>query len=167
MRLLRFKPGTAEGNILEAWWRDLQQHRGERAVLRRCQNLTEVVLTPSFHRLCHPLTLLPETTVQQEGLPCVAALAARVVEISSSNEPISLPRQMALASGDRKAAVSELRFRRLLQCRDREELFPALGRILRLLGHRTDLYSLAQGVYCWGDPIRREWAYDYFGVSST
>ncbi len=59
--------------------------------------------------------------------------------------------------------LSELRFRRLLQYERINDLFPALRRVVYLLGGNINLYSLANSVYFWGDRQRQEWAYAYYG----
>jgi CRISPR system Cascade subunit CasB len=150
---------SAGREILFTWWRGLEQDKGGRAALRRCHTLTEVVLVPAYHGLYRPLLALPELYWQRDRLPAVAALAA-MVEVWESGLP-SLPGQMSQKLGERKW-VSELRLRRLLQCQEPEELFQALRRVVRLLDHRVDILSLADGVHDWGDRTRKEWAFDYY-----
>jgi CRISPR system Cascade subunit CasB len=70
---------------------------------------------------------------------------------------------MARRKGD-SALVSELRFRRLLQC-DRKKLYGSLIRILRLLDDTADLYDLAESVYFWGESVKKIWAYAYFPLA--
>jgi CRISPR system Cascade subunit CasB len=57
--------------------------------------------------------------------------------------------------------VSELRFRRLIQ-RDRNDLYPAMIRAIRMLGKQVNIYDLAASTYYWGDQVKRRWAFDYF-----
>ena len=147
--------------ILFTWWRGLEQDKGGRAELRRCHTLTEVVLLPVYHGLYQPLMALPEHHWRRERLPAVAALVA-MVDVWESGLP-SLPEQMSQKVGERKL-VSDLRFRRLLQCQEPEELFQSLRRVVRLLNHRVDMFSLADGVHDWGDRLRKEWALDYYAT---
>lgn len=146
-------------DVLLSWWRGLERDKGGRAALRRCHTLSEVMLEPSYHALCRELHALPEVKWDLERLAAVAALAALVEEWPEGIE--SLPTQMARKVGDRKV-VSELRFRRVLQCQEPEELFQSLRRIIRLLDKRVDLPDLVAAVHDWGDRTRKEWAYAYF-----
>ncbi|MBF0180641.1 MAG: type I-E CRISPR-associated protein Cse2/CasB [Magnetococcales bacterium] len=151
---------TAEGREpLLAWWRGLERDKGGRAALRRCHTLAEVVLVPAYHELYQDLKQLPEVWWNRERLPAVAALVAMVGEFSHEIPP--LPEQMARMIGDRKL-VSELRFRRLLQCQEPEDLFQSLRRVVRLLDRRVNIPELAAGIHGWGDSIRKEWAYTYY-----
>ncbi|MBF0162473.1 MAG: type I-E CRISPR-associated protein Cse2/CasB [Magnetococcales bacterium] len=164
---LRFESGKAAGEILSRWRRGLDENRGSRAGLRRCANLTQVVLEPAFHRLCQDLSALPGITIRRERLPAVVLLVA-VAEWQEGEgeqgERPSLPRQMGLPGEGNRSPVSELRFRRLLQCQEQGDLTQEMRRILGVLGQKVDIYGLANAVYHWGDGVRKEWAYAYFGA---
>ena len=58
--------------------------------------------------------------------------------------------------------VSHLRFRKMLECQNREDLFPLLRRMIRKLDKKVDIYHLADDLYWWGDRRKREWAHDYY-----
>lgn len=52
--------------------------------------------------------------------------------------------------------------RRLLEADDRDDLHAQLSTALRLLKGAAPLGDLAQGIYFWGDNVRRRWATDYY-----
>lgn len=160
---LRFDKDSSELQALVTWWQALNENRGDRAELRRCGSLAEVVFTPAYHRLRH--VLCRYGTVHDDGLALVVGLAARVKSNVVDN---AVAEQMATGKTDGSARVSGLRFRRLLKVKEQEELFTSMTRIIALLGGMVNLQSLAQSVYRWNDPyadIRKKWAFDYYSKS--
>lgn len=158
--------------ILRAWWKGLEDDKGERAALRRAANLTGIMLSPAFHRLLSELrrTGFGISDGRYPKLAAIAGLAARV----KSEDDESLAKSMgSSASGGGKATVSELRMRHLLACDDIEELHTLLRRALALLDNRANLADLATTVWNWvpmdeklpNDP-RRQMAYDYYAAAS-
>ncbi len=144
------------------WWNDLaDKHPGERAALRRCGTLTEIVFIPAYHRLY--AVLAPLGWRDELGVAAIAGLASLVRQDLPA---ASVAQQMAQAKpGSTNARISGLRFRRLLKHRSHEELFPALGRIVRSLDGRINLGDLAESAYWWNDRTRRRWAFDYYDTA--
>ncbi|HDR47205.1 MAG TPA: type I-E CRISPR-associated protein Cse2/CasB [Geoalkalibacter subterraneus] len=159
---LRFEDDSPEMQVITAWWQDLDDNRGDRAELRRCSTLAEVVFTPAYHRL--RLALLKFGPVKADSLALVAGLAARVKNNVPGN---TLAEQMATGKADGSARVSGLRFRRLLKVKGQEELFPAMTRVLALLGGAVNLQSLAGSAYYWNDKTRKKWAFEYYSQSPS
>lgn len=159
---LRFDKDSPEQQALDAWWRSLDDNRGDRAELRRCGTLAEVAFTPAYHRLRQAVCRCG--AVHDEGLALVAGLAARVKgDVVGS----TVAEQMATGKADGSARVSGLRFRRLLKMKGQEELFTAFGRIIALLGGAVNLQSLAQSMYFWNDRTRKQWAFDYYSKAPS
>jgi CRISPR system Cascade subunit CasB len=158
---LQFKPETDAGKVLHNWWSELEENKGDRAALRRCGESVAVVFVPAYHDLYEELKRCGQTN--ESRLPAVAGLLAHVKSLLPGR---ILAEQMANPKGPGSTAptVSELRFRRLLQCQTPEELFPALRRVVSLLNEQVNIYSLADSVYWWGDAMRRRWAYAYYGA---
>jgi CRISPR system Cascade subunit CasB len=165
------KPDDPSFAILRAWWKGLEDDKGERAALRRAENTTEVVLSPAFHRLLNELRRagFGISEARYQKLAAIAGLVARI----KGEEGESLAKSMGTPrSGGSKAAVSELRMRRLLACNDIEELYTLLRRALALLDNRANLADLAATVWNWvpmdekrpKDP-RRQMAYDYYAAA--
>lgn len=158
---LRFDKDSPELYALIAWWRSLNDNRGDRAELRRCGTLAEVAFTPAYHRLRQAVCRYG--AVHDDGLAVMAGLAAKVKNNTTDN---TVAEQMATGKGD-SAKVSGLRFRRLLKVKDQEELFTAFGRVIALLGESVNLQSMAQSVYFWNDITRKQWAFDYYSKAPS
>lgn len=155
----RNRPEALEA--VKTWWEILRVNPGARAGLRRCHDLTEIFFQPAFHELRKRLGLGHEGSSREgHGLAAVAALAANV-DFASISTPIAM--QMAGRPPESKA-VSELRFRRLLQCQSHAELFPLLLRAIKILDRSVNLGSLIEGTFHWDDRIRQTWAMDYYSA---
>ena len=162
---LRFDKDSPEQQALVAWWRELDNNRGERAALRRSAALAEVAFSPAYHRL--RLAVGRFGAVDYEGLALVAGLAARV---KIDGEGSTIAEQMATGKVDGSARVSGLRFRRLLKVKENEVLFSSMTRIIALLGGTVNLQSLARSVYLWDDryiDIRKKWAFEYYSKATN
>jgi len=159
---LRFRGDSPEIQTLTSWWRGLAEERGERAILRRCGTLSEVVFSPAYHRLRTSVARIGY--VDDEGLALVAGL---VVQVKNDNNFGTIAEQMATGKPDGSARLSGLRFRRLLKVKGREELFSAMSRVIALLGSNVNLQSLAQSVYFWNDRTRKQCAFDYYSKAPS
>lgn len=144
--------------VLLDWWKGLDQARGDRAELRRAATSMEVAFCPAFHQLLQSLRRFGSPA------PGSVVVAAGVLAHVKEHDPANLfAAQMAAPkTGSDRARVSGLRFRRLLQIADREELYQPLIRTVRLLGSQANIFSLANDIYCWGDNVRKNWAYAYY-----
>lgn len=159
---LSFRKDSPEKQILLEWWRKLEDNRGDRAELRHCKNLIEVAFTPAYHRL--RLELMQYGNVDNEGLALVAGLLSHVKPPNDGTAKFA--EQMAQSKNTSESAkVSGLRFRRLLKIKTKDKLFPALIRIISLLGNSANLISLAESVYYWNENTRKKWAFDYYSKS--
>ena len=157
---LQFRSDNETGRVLYTWWTSLEDNKGDRAALRRCRLPLEALFIPAYHHLHRDLTR--HDSINDRRLPAVAALLAHVKEERIENEfavQMAAPR-----SGGDTPRLSELRFRRLLQCQTLDDLFPALRRVVHLLDGHVDIYSLADSVYWWGENMRRRLAYAYYGA---
>jgi CRISPR system Cascade subunit CasB len=157
----RSQPEGEVAAALRDWWQKLEEARGDRAALRRCGSLTEVVFIPAYHRLY--AAVAPHGWTDRLGVAAIAGLASLV---RADVPDVSLARQMAqVKPGGSSARISGLRFRRLLKQQTREDLFPALGRIVRALDGRVNLAGLAEAAYWWNDRTRQNWAFDYYDAA--
>lgn len=150
-----FDPEDDSGKILLNWWKELEERRGDRAELRRADNPTEVVFSQAYHRFYQRVRL-----PKKEELALIAGLCAHVKDHSAV---AGIAEQMAM--GQDKAAVSGLRFRRVLAISDRDDLYHAMIRIIRLLGGAVNIYDLAKSMYWWNDErwkMKQNWAYKYY-----
>lgn len=151
---VKFDKESSMGKHLTAWWRGLQERPGERAELRRAGTVAEVVMTPAFQRACSQFAgHFQNEKKWEDRLAAIIGLLSHVREASGQK----LGEQMA----GNPPVVSELRFRRLIQ-RNRDDLYVAMIRVIRMLKYRANPYDLAGSIYYWGDSVKKEWAYSYF-----
>jgi CRISPR system Cascade subunit CasB len=157
-----FTEGDESAAALVAWWEALDRDRGERANLRRAVGPSEVAFGPAFHRLLGEIRR-QGYAVGTDGTMALAAIAGIAAHVKSHVGGASIAQQMATPrSAGAGARVSGLRFRRLLAVSDRDELYPLLIRVVRLLDERANLVSLANAAFWWNDRTKRDWAYDYY-----
>lgn len=147
---------------LYKWWTGLDERRGERAMLRRCHDTSEVVFNPAYHRLFRSLNQIGFNKINRESLALIAGVLSHVKTHSGSD---SIARQIASPKvGGDKARVSGLRFRRLLKIKgeDKDELFSSMIGIVKLLDGNVNIHSLANSLYWWNNITKKQWAYDYY-----
>lgn len=154
---------------LRDWWTTLDDHRGERAILRRARILQDLLeqnqhgrfVLDRFHRFLHEAGFhRPHDDLQ---LAYVAGILAQV----KADVPSRTFAQQMAASEDGVPPVKEQRFERLLRIKETEHIREQLARILRVLDGHVNLLDLAQDVYRWHDPFRRNallhrWGRDYY-----
>lgn len=149
-----FAKDTPATILLIKWWQGLEDDKGTRAGLRRCDRLEAVMLEPAYARLHNQLAChLVGQWNWESRLALVIGLLAHIRH--SSN--INLAKQM----GGNPPTVSELRFRRLLQCK-RDDLYERMIRTLRMLDNTANVGDLIASIFHWNDRIRKRWALDYF-----
>ncbi len=165
------KPDHPSNVVLREWWHDLEQDKGERAALRRAGSLTQVMLSSAFHRLLNALRKAGYA-VPEKRYPNLAAIAGMAARLKGIDGP-SLGTQCGTGEiGASKAAVTELRMRRILACDDIEDLYTLLRRAIALLDEHANLADLAATVWNWKrldenhpfDP-RRRMALDYYAAA--
>lgn len=140
------------------WWRDLENRRGERAELRRAHTLSEIIFTVAFQRLWQRLR-----GTKWHSVDGVALVAGVLAHVRTHDPKEHFAAQLAQPVHGDKPHYSGLRFRRLLQHRDRGELLDPMLRALALIDRRANVSNLADSLYWWGDRVRRDWAFDYYG----
>lgn len=157
------------GEIALDWWRetisdqekDKARDRGARAQLKRCADPTEVFFCPAFHKLLH--TLHAAGWHNRDTASVIAGVLAHVKE-NESGARFTAQMATGKGGGDKAAVVSELRFRRLLKCKTRDELYLPLIRVIRLMGAqvKVNVADLAESILYWGPNVQRKWACDYY-----
>lgn len=155
---LSFNDAPVRRALLE-WWEALKENRGDRAELRRCQEIDEVLLTEAYHKLRKRLGARGFIPNSEDQLGAAAGLLSHVDE---HLEATGVAAQMAGGTQDEEAPLSGLRFRKLLRIEDREGLYRPLMRAVRLLDRRVNATALAKGVFYWGPSVRKKWARGYY-----
>ena len=156
------------GEIALAWWRatisdqEKARDRGARAQLKRCSDPTEVFFCPAFHKLLY--SLHAEGWHNRDTAAVIAGVLAHVKE---NNGGARFAAQMAAGKdgNEKTAVVSELRFRRLLKCKTRADLYLPVIRVVRLMGGQADVADLAKSIWNWEHKdcfVQRDWACDYY-----
>lgn len=162
---LSFKPDSKAGKILFEWWESLEKNKGDRAALKRCRETLDVFLVPAFHQLRKRLmpNLSRKEKEKEVRIALIAVLVASVKYDGRNGVKEPLPNQMAkVLKGSERSPISHLRFRKMLECQNREDLFPLLRRAIRILDNNVNIYHLANDFFWWGDLRKREWAHDYY-----
>lgn len=152
-----------ETEPLKKWfnWIHDENHRGERARLRRCTTLDEILLQPGFFRLCLPLPRL-----EKHLLEALAMIAGLLVLVETTVDS-SLPE--LLGKGADKPVFSELRFQRLLASGNPEDFFKAMHRAIIQGGKKANPILLADEILHWYQQYRhpgwyqgqRQWHYRF------
>lgn len=167
---VEFSPQSELGKALAEFWLGLKDNSAARAELKRCNGVAEVVMTPSFQRFCQRKLrgFFKDETMWEDRMAAVVGLMSHLKfdaehDVLGGKEPFVdlFAVQMARMVTADRPLVSELRFRRLLQ-NERDDLYPSMLRIIRMMKGGANLYGLAESVYFWGDGIKKRWAYAYF-----
>lgn len=132
--------------------------RGRTAPLRRCRSADELALEATYWRIGEALAQ------QKRDLPHVVLLFPLALHAERAN--FSFGRYLRAQLGDGDGAV--LRFRRLLDVRDRDELSHRLRGVLKLAakeGAPVDWGVLGTDIlWFFGETasVRRRWAQDFY-----
>lgn len=143
-----FLKNEEEREQLQEWFDRLHSDkgRGDRARLRRCESVNEVLMQTGFHRLCRRLPRIESFAV--EGLALVAALLAWCEH--STDEGLAELLGRKKESSD-SPLFSELRFQRLLAADDTDDFFHAMRRALVQAGKKSNPLVLADDILHWFD----------------
>jgi CRISPR type I-E-associated protein CasB/Cse2 len=134
--------------------------RGQVAILRRCRNADDVALEGTFWRVGGALAQ------EKKQLAHVVVQFPHASQIRSAADRFSFGRMLRQKLGD--SSGGELRIRRLLDSRDRDELDRRLRAILRLAcgdGAAVDWGGLGRDIlwfFAESDAVRRRWAQDFY-----
>ncbi|MBU1276444.1 MAG: type I-E CRISPR-associated protein Cse2/CasB [Proteobacteria bacterium] len=161
------KPEQPDSAALTDWWKTLEDNPGGRACLRRSRSPDEAALCPSYHNLLRQLRAAGYAVGprQAQKLAAVAGLAAHLKQRDPKTPLPKLPlaKQMATPAKEQdKSRVSGLRFRRLLEKQEAEDLYLPLMRVVKMLDGNCNLFDLARSVFWWNDRTRRQWASQYY-----
>ncbi|MGB0955903.1 MAG: type I-E CRISPR-associated protein Cse2/CasB [Panacagrimonas sp.] len=165
----RFDRNNHAGEQLLQWWQGLDDHRADRAVLRRCASVAAISISPAYQRFYR--SLLAKKAIdtlsnrQKDRLAAAAGLLAYVKNDTEGTE-IAVSFSQPAAASDRPP-VSELRFVRLLESPDLDALFTGLRRALPLTSHSVDVIKLTNDVLTWGDAVKKRWAYEYLWPTNS
>ena len=168
---------------LLTWHRWLDDHRGDRARLRRAESPEDILLTDAFF---HFLKKMPETDRWRKNFLTSASVAGVLSQVKintfqyksdkdDSKKVPSFARQLATAAeGKSKAPMSELRFQQLQKSKTTDDFFRRILRAVQLLKGQANIVSLANDIIHWhlefehqvdrvpANRLAVRWATDYF-----
>lgn len=152
------------GTVAVRWWRALQPRPdgggGDKAALarlRRCSTAMEAAMEPATLDLCRRLD------IGFKGLDRVAVAAAVLAHVREDLPGPPAARQLGAAGPDQTgAAMSPLRFRRLVQAETDDERLTAFRRAVALTGGRMNIADLSESLLDWNDVRRRRWLHAYY-----
>lgn len=150
------------------WWRALQPDEatggsGDRAAaarLRRCETIAAAMQEPATQALHRRLQ------AERRDLSHVALLAAVLASVRRDAPGAGVARSLGPANPEdlTTAAMSPLRFRRLLDAATPDERLVQLRRMVALLDGTADVADLARGVLGWTERRRIDWTYAYWNA---
>lgn len=166
-----FSPGHLTSSVLNRWSEQLSDNKGDRAELRRCETVFEIVTTPAYHRIYRQLIdagLPTEGSSGQRGarLPAIVGLIAHLKDSPAMPEPLAEVMSASTKDSDRPK-VSPNRFRALLQLEAPDALLGGFRRVLPLIEKEVGPSALAHDLYFWDEDVKRRWAYAYRWPAKT
>lgn len=180
MKRQRYKPGS---DVL-FWWRELtgntngnagETNKGDRAAVARLKRVSEPVMAlsqPSVARLAKRLTdndpAVTSERKREEKLQRIGVIAA-VLAYVKTNKDKQTARLLGPANNeDDSAAMSSLRFHRLLAARGPDELMREMRNAVKLLDGAANVADLADSLYHWDDDRTRiRWTYAYWNAADA
>lgn len=181
-----------QAKVLIQWWHALQPRdaddqenakrcgpflalgRGDRAALRRCGTLLQVMCEPAYVALTVRLDeerKLAPVPWKASGLALIAGLSVHVA--AQGTEPVAALLGKSREGGD-TPVMSRLRFEQLLRCEEEDELFLRMRRALDMIaGQPVLLQEMANDLLAWmaelhgelpppAQRVRVRWATSYF-----
>ena len=95
----------------------------------------------------------------------LAVIAAVIAHVDKHVSAMDFASQLANSTAE-KAALSSLRFRRLLAVHEPDDLLIYLVRTVRLLDRTANVVDLARSIRFWDDDVRKRWAFRYYEKAS-
>lgn len=132
---------------------------GDRAVLKRCRDAGEISMEGAFWRV---VRAAPEPARVRLAEVVLCFSAAQQLRHTAGFNPGGYFRRALAGRKHDLTDAGALRFRQLLQVRDREELAHRLRRLLVFADAPVDWGRLGRDVFYWGDRVRRRWAQDFY-----
>jgi CRISPR system Cascade subunit CasB len=148
--------------VLKNWWKSLEQNKGLRASLRRTSSPTNVMFESEFYTL-HKTLLGHNKAINDERFAAVMGLLAHVKYSFEGKKSFGgLLGSTDAEKGGTNPRLSEARFKRLLVIDDRDEMYRAMIRVVRLLDGKVPIADFANLVYWWNDRSKRDVAREYY-----
>ena len=155
------------GDICLSWWQgevgaDTGRARKTRAELRRADTPIAVLGVSTVHDLNRELTDagMHKRTDWPDRLSLIAVALAHVKE----GQAETLARRFGAGDPPR---LSRIRFNALIGTDRPRDLIRPLIRALAVAGGSANVRQLAQDLYWWGDRVRTDWCFEYYGSADA
>lgn len=156
------------GAIVTGWYRSSLDHddgaaRAARARLRRCVSPAEALAVAETHDLDKRLKEHGKPP-RPDQLALLATTFARLKGVRGDRLAALFGRR---PGKDGPRPLSELRFQSLIRIHAHRDLIVPLRRSLAALGNdpACDGWALAEDLYWWGEKVRSNWCFEYFGAA--
>ena len=153
---------TRARDVAYDWWNGLQDraggHRASLAHMRRAHAPVDIIQEPAALRL---IARLRPFGRDHDRVAILAGVLALVREDHGTRVARALGRRSL--DDERPPRLSEGRFRRLMHA-DGEELLPQMRRLVQMAAGTVNVRDLADGILYWGDGVRKDWTFEYYGV---
>ena len=162
------------GNIALKWWRELQgdpaasepwkqkDDPGTLARLRRASSPIEALTEEQAMRLAQRLGVKPDRPQQ---LARIGAIAATLAHVKTHDSKQKMAQMLGPDNKGENAAMSALRFQRLMAAKTPEDLMRQMRNAIKLLKGSANVSDIAASITWWNENTRIRWAYDYWGAS--
>ena len=159
------KRSTA-GEIAREWWARIAEgesahesrHRAARARIKRAGNALDLLMEPEVIELRLALSRQPER---------VAIMAGVIMHVNehTTQRIARLVGRASVKDAD-SASMSELRFKRLIHCKE-ANLLGVMRNAVKAAKHHANVADLAESILRWsdaraGDRIKQQWICDYY-----
>jgi CRISPR system Cascade subunit CasB len=193
MKSRRHTLNQSQRNAVRDWWQALQPRdekapplpewlrglgRADRARLRRCENLDDLLsehaallLVKALIALNGEQGALPDNIFTYQRLAWVAGVLA-IVKEPSLRDGRTLAWRLGRATDAERPAMNEQRFQRLQRTREMDDLFLQWRRAVRLAECKADVAQLADDLLRWqidlgqtthqASSVKFHWAHDYY-----
>jgi CRISPR system Cascade subunit CasB len=158
-------------NAAVAWWHSLKPNadRGTRgnpaalARLRRAATVMDLMAEPEAIDLFRCVGAR-----SYSDLPVAALLAGVLSHVREDHQARSVARLLGPkhSSGGKDAIMSPLRFHRLLQTTEPDEILVAFRRMIALARGSLPVTDLSRSLLDWNEERKRRWIYDYWNAGT-
>lgn len=150
---------------LDRWFFGEGKDRGALAELKRCKSPLDVYISQAYRRKLIPVLQKNGIALCEADLERLALAVGVLAHAKSADEKASFARLLA-RPGIGSEETRDVRFRKLLSIGDknREALFLALIRLVRMTNDVVNIESIVRAAAYWNDRTRRNWAEAYYSV---
>ncbi len=161
------------GNIALQWWRELHgdpaasehwKQKGDAGALARLRRASSPVEALAEARTIELAKRLGAKLDRPHQLARIGTLAAVLAHVKSHDGKLKMAQMLGPDNKGESAAMSALRFQRLMAAETPEDLMRQMRNAVKLLKGTANVIDIAAAIYWWNDNTRIRWTYDYWGA---